>query len=268
MILEKLRNNSACIKIYSYLKWHERFALIKNFGFKYKCPFCGYHARKLLSIGHNFPVIKEKEIIGCGKRNAKCTKCGSTDKERLVFMYLNKHMNFFTDSNKSVLHVAPEPNLSKQFFKHQFKEYICGDFFAPGYEDAYPDYVKNINILNIPYRDNYFDAVICNHVLEHVEDDIKGMSEIFRVLKKGGFAILQVPISYKINKTYEDFSITDSKCREDAFGQCDHVRIYGPDYVDRLKSIGFNVDVISNLAETHPKAGLNKKENIFICRKQ
>ncbi len=121
------------------------------------------------------------------------------------------------------------------FFLYKFKEYICGDYFAPGYEDVYPSHVKNINILNIPYDNEYFDLVICNHVLEHVEDDLKGMSEIYRVLKKGGFAILQVPISYKMDKTYEDFSIIESNAREEAFGQRDHVRIYGLDYFDRLK---------------------------------
>ena len=128
MILEKLRHNPICIKIYSYLKWHERLALIKNFGFKYKCPFCGYHAKKLAAIGNDFPVIYEKEIIGCGRRFAGCLKCGSTDKERLVFTYLRKNIDFFSNPNKSILHMAPEPNLSKQFIKRKFKEYICGDF--------------------------------------------------------------------------------------------------------------------------------------------
>ena len=264
--LEGLRHNPICIKIYSCLKWHERFALIKNFGFRYKCPFCGYHARRMNPIGCNFKVIYEKEIIGCGHRFAGCIKCGSTDKERLVFTYLKK-INFFANTNKSILHMAPEPNLSKQFFAHKFKEYICGDFFAPGYENVYPDYVKNINILDIPYRDEYFDVVICNHVLEHVYDDIKGMSEIFRVLKKGGFAILQVPISYKLDKTYEDSSITEPKAREESFGQSDHVRIYGSDYVNRLNSVGFDVEIISNLATKYPKFGLNNKEKLFICRK-
>lgn len=267
MFLEKLRHNPICIKIYSYLKWHERFALIKNFGFRYKCPFCGYHARKMLPIGGDFKVINEKEIVGCGKRFAECTKCKSTDKERLVFTYLQS-INFFAKPQKKVLHMAPEPNLSKQFFKHKFKEYICGDFFAPGYEDVYPSYVKNINILNIPYNNEYFDIVICNHVLEHVEDDLKGMSEIYRVLKKGGFAILQVPISYKMDKTYEDFSITECNAREEAFGQRDHVRIYGLDYFDRLKKVGFDVEIISNLATKYSKYGLNRKEKIFICHKR
>lgn len=267
MLLEKIRRNSICIKIYSYLKWHERLALIKNFGFRYKCPFCGYHARKMNPIGCNFNVIYEKEIIGCGRRFAGCIKCGSTDKERLVFTYLKHTINFFSNSDKCILHMAPEPNLSKQFLKYKFKEYICGDYFAPGYEDVYPSYVKNINILNIPYSNEYFDVVICNHVLEHVEDDIKGMSEIFRVLRKGGFAILQVPISYKLDKTYEDPNITEPKSREDFFGQSDHVRIYGPDYTDRLKKVGFDVDVVSNLAAKHPKFGLNDKEKIYICRK-
>jgi len=219
-------------------------------------------------IGHNFKVIYEKEIIGCGRRFAECVKCKSTDKERLVYTYLNNELKFFENPNKSILHMAPEPNLSKIFFKHEFKEYICGDFFAPGYENAYPSYVKNINVLNIPFNDEHFDVVICNHVLEHVEQDTKGMTEIFRVLKKGGFAILQVPISNKIEKTFEDFSITEGRAREEFFGQCDHVRIYGSDYVDRLMTAGFKVDVISNLASRHPKSGLNSKEKIFVCHKQ
>ena len=241
-------------------------ALIKNFGFKYKCPFCGYHAKRMMPLGGDFKIIYEKEIIGCGRRLAECTKCKSTDKERLVFTYLQS-INFFDHPDKSILHMAPEPNLSEQFFKHKFKEYICGDFFAPGYEDVYPSYVKNINILDIPFKDESFDTVICNHVLEHVENDMKGMSEIFRVLKKGGFAILQVPISYKLQNTYEDSNITDPKDRERVFGQRDHVRIYGIDYIDRLKKVGFNVEVISNLAEKFPKYGLNSKEKVFICHK-
>lgn len=267
MILEKLRHNPICIKIYSYLKWHERLALIKNFGFKYKCPFCGYHARKLNPIGCDFKVIYEKEIIGCGRRFAGCIKCGSTDKERLVFTYLKNNIDFFSNTNKTILHMAPEPNLSKQFLAHKFKEYICGDYFAPGYENAYPSYVQNINILNIPYSNEYFDVVICNHVLEHVEDDLKGMSEIYRVLRKGGFAILQVPISYVTDKTYEDPSISDPAEREKVFGQRDHVRIYGLDYFDRLKKIGFEVEVVSDLATRYSKYGLNGKEKIFVCHK-
>lgn len=267
MILEKLRHNPICIKIYSYLKWHERLTLIKNFGFKYKCPFCGYHARKLKPIGCDFKVIYEKEIIGCGRRFAGCIKCGSTDKERLVFTYLKNNIDFFSNTNKTILHMAPEPNLSKQFLAHKFKEYICGDYFAPGYENAYPSYVQNINILNIPYSNEYFDVVICNHVLEHVEDDLKGMSEIYRVLRKGGFAILQVPISYVTDKTYEDPSISDPAEREKVFGQRDHVRIYGLDYFDRLKKIGFEIEVVSDLATRYSKYGLNGKEKIFVCHK-
>lgn len=266
MILDKLRNNSICIKIYSYLKWHERFALIKNFGFRYKCPFCGYHARKMNPIGCDFKVIYEKEIVGCGRRFAGCIKCGSTDKERLVFTYMQS-INFFENPNKSILHMAPELNLSKQFLRHKFKEYICGDYFAPGYENVYPSYVKNINILNIPYSNEYFDVVICNHVLEHIENDLKGMSEIYRVLRKGGFAILQVPISYITDKTYEDPSISDPAEREKVFGQCDHVRIYGLDYFDRLKKVGFEVEIVSDLATRYSKYGLNSKEKIFICHK-
>jgi len=123
-----------------------------------------------------------------------------------------------------------------------------------------------MNVLNIPFEDDYFDLIICNHLLEHVPEDISAMKELYRVLKKPGKAILQVPISKKLDITYEDFSITDPKQREASFGQFDHVRIYGQDYKDRLESAGFKVERI-NISDEFMKYGIAKEEDIFIGRK-
>lgn len=142
-----------------------------------------------------------------------------------------------------------------------FVKYICGDLFTEGYK--YPDYVQNMNVLDIPYDDDFFDFIICNHLLEHVPNDFDAMKELFRVLKPNGKAILQVPISKNSDKTFEDFSVTNPKEREEVFGQFDHVRIYGQDYVDRLSSVRFNVERI-NISEKYEKYGVCIDEDIFI----
>ncbi|MGV6861388.1 MAG: class I SAM-dependent methyltransferase [Putridiphycobacter sp.] len=160
-----------------------------------------------------------------------------------------------------ILHLAPERNISRILHNHGFKNYVCGDLFTEGY--SYPDYVQNMNVLNIPFGDNHFDLIICNHLLEHVPNDLDAMKELFRVLKPNGKAILQVPISKNSEKTFEDFSITDPKEREIVFGQFDHVRIYGQDYPERLESIGFSVKRV-NITGEYPKFGLASDEDIFI----
>ena len=149
-------------------------------------------------------------------------------------------------------------------FKLKFQKYVCGDLFTEGY--SYPQHVQNLSILNIPYDDNSFDLIICNHVLEHIQTDLLAMKELHRVLKNGGQAILQVPISKNNLKTFEDFSITDPIQREKVFGQFDHIRIYGQDYPERLQKIGFKVNRI-NISSEFMKYGLNKDEDIFLCKK-
>lgn len=123
-----------------------------------------------------------------------------------------------------------------------------------------------MNQLSLPFKEEVFDVVLCNHVLEHIIDDKKAMAEIFRVLKIGGIAILQVPVSHKLIHTYEDCSITEPEQRKKAFGQFDHVRIYGMDYPQRLESIGFKVEKI-NISQQYPKYGLNPEEDLFVCHK-
>lgn len=229
-------------------------------GDKYQCPFCGYNSKDFYLIGYDLPVLKEKQIVGAGLRSAGCYKCSSSDRERLIYVYLRDVLKVFENKNLSILHMAPEVNLSALLYKVGYAKYVCGDLFTEGY--SYPEYVQNMNVLNIPFEDNSFDLVICNHMLEHVPADRDAMKELYRVLKPGGRAILQVPISKNTKETFEDFSISTPREKEAAFGQFDHVRIYGQDYADRLSSVGFKMERI-NISSKYEKYGLCKEEDIY-----
>ncbi|CAA7194366.1 class I SAM-dependent methyltransferase [Chryseobacterium potabilaquae] len=244
-------------------KIKKKLKLIYFSGSNYHCPFCGYSSKSLEVVGHDLPVLREKQVIGGGRRPAGCYKCHSRDRERLLYAFIIEELKLPPETR--ILHIAPEIKLSKILLNKNFNEYICGDLHTPGYH--YPDYVKNINILNIPYEDNHFDIVICNHVLEHIPQDIEAMTELRRVLKPGGKAILQVPISKNNQSTHEDFTISDPKKREELFGQFDHVRIYGQDYFSRLESAGFLVNKV-NISEKYKKLGVNPAEDIFFCEKK
>lgn len=128
-----------------------------------------------------------------------------------------------------------------------------------------------MDITNILFENNSFDVILCSHVLEHIIDDNKAMRELFRVLKPGGWAILQTPIDLKLDKTFEDHSIVSPEERERFFGQSDHVRIYGRDYVNRLLKAGFEVTVESYPKDLSPniikKHVLSENEDIFFCTK-
>jgi SAM-dependent methyltransferase len=233
-------------------------------GSNYYCPFCGYSSKDLEVVGHDLPVLIEKDVVGGGRRAAGCYQCHSRDRERLLYAFIIEELNLPQNKNISILHIAPEPKLSNILLQQNFDEYICGDLFTPGY--TYPAHVQNMNVLDLPFEDHHFDLVICNHVLEHIPEDSKAMQELQRVLKPKGKAILQVPISQNTMETEEDFTISDPKKREELFGQFDHVRIYGQDYVQRLESAGFIVDRI-NISDTYKRMGVNPEEDIFYCEK-
>ncbi len=242
------------------------YARVIYFGVMYQCPFCHSHLRRFLPRGLKFSVLKEKEIIGGGYReNAICPVCGSVDRERLLYLYLLHKTDIF-EKPKKLLHVAPEAKLAIELQSKDTIDYLSADISSK--------YVMvKMDITAIQYPDNSFDVIICNHVLEHIIDDGKAMSELYRTLKPGGWAILQVPISFKLKNTYEDFSITTENGREAAFGQGDHVRIYGEDYQDRLTQAGFIVNVFKWITKTENFGGrrntfgLNEEERVYVVSK-
>jgi SAM-dependent methyltransferase len=199
-----------------------RFAAFFFRGDRVECPICSGHFRKFLPYGYN--IVRS---------NVLCPKCLSLERHRLLWLYLKNRTDFFTASLK-VLHVAPEQCFYKLFRKMQNLSYVTADLESPLAD------VK-LDIQDMPFTDQEFDVVICNHVLEHVPDDRKAIREIFRVLKKGGFALLQVPTNYAMELTYEDPRITEPAEREKHFRQKDHYRLYGRDYLDRLAEAGFHI---------------------------
>jgi predicted SAM-dependent methyltransferase len=243
-------------------------ARISWFGFRYKCPLCKHRLRKFLPFGLNFPVLKEKKVIGGGYRqNARCPICGSLDRERLLYLYLLHRTDLF-EKPKRLLHVAPEATVGHVLRTKANIDYVTADI-------ASETVMIKMDITDIRFPDNSFDAIICNHVLEHIIDDGKAMSELYRILKPGGWAILQVPLSLTLKNTYEDFSITTTTGREEAFGQGDHVRIYAEkDYQDRLTRVGFKVNVFKWVSETENFGGrrnafgLNEEECVYFVTKR
>lgn len=241
------------------------YRVVTYSGSKYECPYCGYKAKELLPIGLPHKANVDNRIIGAGQRKGGCVKCDSMDRDRLLFAYLNHEMNVFQDLKEySILHLAPEWRLTELFQKYQYKEYVCTDKFMPGYK--YPSHTIDMDIMNITFTEGTFDLVICNHVLEHISDDIAAMKELYRVLKNNGTAILQVPISAILKNTYENPDVITDEQRIEHYGQYDHVRIYGQDYVSRLQLVGFKVNRV-NISKKYQKYGVIKEEDLFICTK-
>ena len=221
-------------------------------GNKVTCPICKIKLKKFFPYGRNI------------RDNALCPNCLSLERHRLMYLYLKNETNFFK-KELNVLHIAPEQCFISIFKNSKNINYTSGDLFSPLAD------IK-MDIHKMPFKNDTFDIILCNHVLEHVNDDIKALKEIIRVMKKGGFSILQVPFYYPLpNKTQEDKSIINASEREKAYGQSDHLRKYGKDYKKRLSSVGFKVDVneyIKKLSiEKQKKYGLSENELIYIGKK-
>ena len=196
-------------------------------GDKFTDPIDGRSFRKFLPYGY----VKQRE-------NALSPSTLSLERHRLMWLFLRDNTTFFTATKKlKVLHIAPEQCFLDIFRKQQNLNYITSDLESP-IADVKAD------ICDLPFKENEFDVVFCNHVLEHVSNDTKAMQELYRVLKPGGFGIFQIPQDLSKAITFEDNTITDRKERAKLFGQYDHVRVYGRDYFDKLRSIGFKVDEV------------------------
>lgn len=221
-------------------------------GNTYTDPIDGKHFKKFLPYGYE----KQRE-------NVLSPSTLSLERHRLLWLYLKEHTTFFTSPHK-VLHFAPEQAFYKRFRKLGHLEYTTTDLHSP-LADVKAD------ICDLPFEDNSFDFVLCNHVLEHIPNDTLAMKELYRVLAPGGTAILQIPQDLSRQHTFEDDSITDPKERARIFGQYDHVRVYGRDYFDKLRSIGFKVEEVDLTANMKPdlvdRYRLAKGEIIPVARK-
>ena len=224
-------------------------------GDKYTDPIDGKSFRKFLPYGY------ENQ-----RKNALSPSTLSLERHRLLWLYLQNETDFFSsEKTQKVLHIAPEQCFLDIFKKQKNLDYLTSDLESP-IADVKAD------ICNLPFDDNSFDIIFCNHVLEHIPDDKKAMQELYRVLKTNGMGIFQIPQDLSREKTFEDNSITDKKERAKIFGQYDHVRIYGRDYFDKLRSVGFTVKEIDYTQKIAPEKlerfSLMKGEILPICYKK
>lgn len=219
-------------------------------GGKQYCPICERHVRRFLPFGDP------------PRAHARCPICGSLERHRLDWLLFGKNTDLFDGTSKTMLHVAPEEFLATRFRRIKNLDYLSADLNSA-------KAMVQMDITDINYPDNAFSVIYCSHVLEHVPNDHKAIAEFYRVLKQDGWAVLQVPIT--TDKTYEDPAITEPKDRKKHFGLWDHVRRCGPDYIERMKSAGFIVELLyaTDVVKESDCArmGIQPGRSIFFCRK-
>lgn len=229
-----------------------RVIAIFYYGSNVECPIDGKTYRKFLPYGR----LESRP-------NALCPSSLSLERHRLLWLFLKEKTEFFKNPIK-LLHIAPELCFMDAFEQLDNIDYVTADLESPLAK------IK-MDVLNMPFGDNSFDVVFCNHVMEHVESDIKAMREIYRVLKQNGWAIMQSPVYPYLKKTLEDPSVTDPKERERIYGQNDHLRKFGLDYGDRLRKAGFKVTEDNYLDEldesVRKRYALPDFEIIYFCEK-
>lgn len=193
-----------------------------------ECPLCGCRRRKFLPYGY----VTQRD-------NALCPNCLALERHRTLWLWLLRESDIGRGAVAlpRLLHVAPEVALMRKFsriYAKQPADYVTADLESPLAD-------LHFDIQHIPLEDESFDVVICNHIMEHVEDDRLAMREILRIMRKGGWGVILSPVDLQRDKTFEDDTITDEAERTRIFGQYDHRRIYGRDYAERLREAGFEV---------------------------
>lgn len=214
------------------------------------CPCCGSHVRRFGPYGER------------PRPNARCPVCGALERHRLATLFLDRRRDLLAEGVERVLHVAPEPPVAR----------VLRDWAAVSYVslDLYDESVAvRADLTRMPFRSRAFDAIYCSHVLEHVPEDRRALAEMYRVLRPGGWALIQVPIRGDV--TFEDPAVTDPERRRALFGQPDHVRVYGRDFTGRLAGACFDVSVEHPQrgfdAVTIERCGLATREDLFLCTK-
>lgn len=210
-------------------------------------------------------LMAELDVVGSDLDSFGCPRCGAHDRERHLILYMREVGLMERLGRMDVLHFAPETHLSRLIERASPRSYRKGDLYPIA-----PD-VERIDLLAIPCAAERFDLVIANHVLEHVADDLAAVREIRRVLRPGGHAILQTPYSAKLHHTWSDPGIDTDGARLQAYGQEDHVRLFGRDIFDRFASAG-----LLACGGTHEalladcdslRYGVNPREPLFLFQR-
>lgn len=232
----------------------------------HRCNICNHRVLKYIPFGGGWksapPFMRAIEITGSDLDNCECPWCGATDRERHLAMYMNACGLLDSVPGKAVLHFAPEPRIAKMLAERKPASHVKADLYP-----TKPD-IERIDMMQIPYPDASFDLVIANHVLEHVADYRASLKELSRVLKVGGFAILQTPFSARLIATWSDDGIDDDLMRLHAYGQEDHVRLFGKDIFERFAIAGLTPRVQGHdelLPDVDAQIfGVNRAEPFFL----
>ena len=232
-------------------------------GNQYECPFCNRGYSKLLPYGNPKSRFQRQDVVPAVYReNVLCPRCESLERERLIKLYIERKTGILKKQTR-LLHVAPEGNLAAFLSPQPLVDYVSMDIS----DEA----MLRADLCRLGLKDSAFDAIICSHVLEHVTDDIKAMAELNRVLRKGGWAIIQVPISYSVEKTVDGKDTDLPEMREVLFGQENHVRLYGRDFFNRLERAGFSTQDLPPSAivgeDMVARYALNPREHLIVCSK-
>lgn len=226
-----------------------RAATARHRGSAVRCPVCD----------RGFDVFKDDRNRG----NALCWRCGSHERHRAQWLLLQSRPELLDDAG-SLLHFSPEWCLRRRLRARTDLRYVTTDL------DDTQDVDLRLDITAIDLPDGAFDAVICSHVLEHIPDDRAAMMELARITAPGGWCLVMVPLALDRAETYEDPTITAPAARERAFLQHDHVRLYAPDIAERLRGVGFEVDVVDLHArlgsDEAARHGLLASDLVFLCR--
>lgn len=229
----------------------ERARALTMRGDRFHCPCCDGKWRTMLPAG----IAR--------RPNARCPRCGSLERHRLIWTYLQQQTDFFTIPYR-VLDVAPE-----EFMQRQLRSLPNITYLSIDLESGLA--MRKMDVTKLDLADQSFDIIFCNHVFEHIPDDRAAMRELYRVLQPGGWAILQTPVDLQRPTTDEDPSIRDPQERLRRFGQTDHIRIYGLDFFDRLRQSGWQIErnrFVTTLSSTETqRRGLDPREELFIGRK-
>ena len=223
-----------------------------------QCPLCGCQRRKFLPYGY----VTSRE-------NALCPNCLSLERHRLLWLWLVRESDIGRGAMAlpKMLHIAPEVALMRKFRKMYAStpdRYVTADLESPLAD-------MHFDVQQIPLEAESFDAIICNHIMEHVEDDHKALSELYRIMRRGGWGVILSPVDLEREKTFEDDTITDPAERTRIFGQYDHRRIYGRDYAARLREAGFEVydiDYKNELSKAEQELYALPTDHLYIVCKQ